>query len=397
MKTRVLPAESPDPNAVLSASYPSRGAAEELSQRICALLREGGYGVGDRFKTDDELVELTGLSRSTVRRALIAIKEEGWLSSKAGLGTFVGRVSGTSVTVRGTVAAPAIRIGVMAFNSRMPVFDWLTPLLLNGVNEVAGPAGTRVELLGGFADTLEQSLERLERCHPDVIACLSSDPGDAMLLRAASDRGMRCIVVGTLFPDLSVPRVCEDNRGGMDLAVRKLAAMGHRRIGLVMRRWVGSWLFKRHEQWHDSLQALGLPFDEQLMHWLPQSDAKVMAREAIEELGGWIENTRPTAVICGHYLPAMHLGHLRREGRLRIPQDLSVVVVDRHPEVQWMLGIEPTTIELPLAQIGRTLVDLAHQWRNGVQPPTLTQIPMTWRDGLTVAPLDGATGGVPNG
>ncbi len=389
MKTTGPREGSLDVSVVLSASYPSRGAAEVLSQRVCHLLSKGGYGQGDRFLTDDELVGVTGLSRSTVRRALIGLTQGGWLDRRAGLGTFVGRVSERGVgqgEMRVEAGARAMRLGVIAFNRKVPAYDWLTPQLMQGISACAGPMGARVELLAGLSESFGESLEQLERSGQDVVLCLSADPSDAMLVRAASERGLRCMVAGTLFPELEVPRVCEDNRSGIDFAVRRLAELGHERIGLVMRRWVGAWLFKRHEQWHDTMRELGLPMDEQLMHWLPQGDEKLSSPEAIAELSDWIRTARPTALICGHYLPALHLGQLRREGRLAIPEDLSVVVVDRHPEVSRMLGMDPTSMELPLHAMGRTLVEHAARWCAGEVPASLTQLPMTWRDGATVRP-----------
>ncbi|MEM6392408.1 MAG: substrate-binding domain-containing protein [Planctomycetota bacterium] len=379
---------SAQPAHVLAAEYPSRGAAEVLGQRVAELLRGGAYGVGDRFLTDDELVEATGLSRSTVRRALSDLTRAGWLDRRAGRGTYVGRTEGPALPA----ATPplgmnqTIRVGVLAFSGHNPAYDWLTPPVLRGMNEVASVHGVRVELTPGFTGKLSEAAERLDADRPDVLISLSDRPRDAMLLRLASERGVRCMVMGTPFSELDLPRVCEDNRGGMALAVKRLAELGHERIGLVMRRWPGGWLFKRHEQWHASLEELGLDHDESLMHWLPLGDAEFNSTASVNALQQWIERVRPSVVLGGHYSPAQHLGELVRAGRLRVPEDVSVALIDQHPEAEFMLGMRPACVELPLQEMGRRAAELSVAWCSGQAPPSLTKLPMKWSPGPSLAP-----------
>ncbi|MEM1098609.1 MAG: substrate-binding domain-containing protein [Planctomycetota bacterium] len=378
----------------LSEPFPSRGAAEVLARRVRDLLRSGAVAAGDRFLTDEELVAVTSLSRSTVRRALAGLRSEGWLQSQAGLGTYVGRAvvvaepqpKGAS-SVRSAPSLGGLRLGMIAFSEQTPSYDWVKPAVLRGIHEVADKYDARVELLTGMSRsgaTLDDGLRRIERSGVDAIVCLSVDPSDALLLRSASERGLRCFLAGTAFPDLPVPRVCEDNRAGMDDVVRRVAGLGHERIGLVMRRWPSPWLFKRHEQWHDTRRELGLPLDEGLMHWLPQADEPMMAESTFSELASWIERAQPTAVVCGHWAPALHLGQLLRNGAFRVPDDFSLVVIDQYPEVPSMLGVQPATLEVPLVEIGRTLVRLAAGWVEDQAPPSLTKLPMVWRDGDTL-------------
>ncbi|MEM7576950.1 MAG: GntR family transcriptional regulator [Planctomycetota bacterium] len=381
---------------LLAEPFPGRGAADVLARRVREVLHSGALSAGDRFLTDEELVEITSLSRSTVRRALSGLRDEGWLKSQAGLGTYVGTVVPSSATADcGSVAAErssssALRLGMIAFSELTPAFDWLKPAVLRGIHSVADEFGTRVELLTGVGSSdmkVADGVKRLEQSGVDTVVCLSVDPADGLLLRLASERGMRCFLAGTAFPDLPVPRVCEDNRAGMDAVVRRLAGLGHERMGLVMRRWPSPWLFKRHEQWHDTRRDLGLPADEGLMHWLPQNNDALMADSAFTGLARWIERAKPTVVICGHWAPALHLGQLMRSGAFRVPDDFSLVVIDQYPEVPSMLGMQPATMKVPLEEIGQTLVKLSAQWCAGEQPPSLTKLPMGWIDGDSLRPV----------
>jgi DNA-binding LacI/PurR family transcriptional regulator len=75
-----------------------------------------------------------------------------------------------------------------------------------------------------------------------------------------------------------------------------------------------------------------------------------------------------------------------REGRLRVPQDVSYATIDLHPDVEQVMGVRPAGALLPLREMGRKAVELAAAWRDGNPPPAITKLPMTWQDGPTLAP-----------
>jgi len=74
-------------------SKPGRGDGIALHHRIATLLKDGiasgRYQPGDRLPTEGELVDLHGVSRVTVRRALQSLEQQGLIRRRAGHGTFV--------------------------------------------------------------------------------------------------------------------------------------------------------------------------------------------------------------------------------------------------------------------------------------------------------------------
>ncbi len=70
---------------------------ELARQTIETLMRQ--HGPGERLPSEDQLAELCGVSRPTVRTALIALEQEGLVIRRHGLGTFV-------VKPRSTMKAP---------------------------------------------------------------------------------------------------------------------------------------------------------------------------------------------------------------------------------------------------------------------------------------------------
>lgn len=61
----------------------------ELADRLRSDIDAGAYEPGDRMPSEPALVESTGYSRSTVRKALQTLVDEGYITKAQGKGTFV--------------------------------------------------------------------------------------------------------------------------------------------------------------------------------------------------------------------------------------------------------------------------------------------------------------------
>jgi len=79
-----------------STEFPSRRAAEELRTQVVRFLMLERSATGTRFLTDQEMVVRSKLSRSTVRRVLDVLHQQGWIDRRIGQGTFVGPRVGTA-------------------------------------------------------------------------------------------------------------------------------------------------------------------------------------------------------------------------------------------------------------------------------------------------------------
>ena len=76
-----------------------RQIAEQLRSAITA----GEYAVGSRLPAERDLVKQLGVSRPSVREALIAMEVEGWVEIRTGSGVYVLERSGT---LRASAVAP---------------------------------------------------------------------------------------------------------------------------------------------------------------------------------------------------------------------------------------------------------------------------------------------------
>jgi DNA-binding LacI/PurR family transcriptional regulator len=168
----------------------------------------------------------------------------------------------------------------------------------------------------------------------------------------------------------------------VSVALRHLKAAGHRRIGWVSssvvdertnRLWVSTFLSELNI-------AYGAANDAIL------SFRSLERRRFIQ----WYEKFRPDAILTSCVDPRnpFLIGWLRKEG-YRVPQDVSVAVVNLQEESEFSGVIEPDSL------IGRTAIDLlARMLQNGERGipeyPLLQLIEGKWNEGTTIAPLNKA-------
>ena len=391
-----------------------------MRERVIYHLVHADAAPGNAFFSDAELVERSGLSRSTVRRALDALHREGWVSREAGRGTFAGpRLAQIGQMVqppRSAAPGRALRLGVVIFDVAGLAEDWITPHVLAGIDEAAEEAGVTIEIVGSRSDDADVILRRLDRDRPDVLASLAAKPRDALLLRDAIRLGIPSLVMGTAHQYLGLPAVVEDNAAAARAAVGMLAEAGHERVGLLLNRWPAGWVFERQEGFERAMLDAGLDVDVPGTCWLGAADhpgvreRRVSHRDsaltrraadegqpgafeplsnAVERATAWLDRHRPTAVVAGSYIPAWAVGEASRSLGLSIPRDLSVVAFDPHPDLAtWLGSARPTLVRLPLRAIGRTIARVSRSLAEGADPEAVGRVlvPFETEPGQTLAP-----------
>jgi DNA-binding FadR family transcriptional regulator len=86
-----------DPRHRLTAFRPleaPRGLAQELVQRLTADITSGKLTPGARLPTEQEMIAATGVSRTVVREAVAALRAEGLVVTRQGVGTIVADGTG---------------------------------------------------------------------------------------------------------------------------------------------------------------------------------------------------------------------------------------------------------------------------------------------------------------
>ncbi len=138
------------PNASLStarALCAPRSLTGELVTRLAEDITSGRIAPGSRLPTEQELIAATGVSRTVVREAVAALRAEGLVVTRQGVGAFVPENARRSLRIE---------------------FDWMSPLReVLDVMELR--TGIEIEAAGLAADRAStQQIRRLLRCLDDI-------------------------------------------------------------------------------------------------------------------------------------------------------------------------------------------------------------------------------------
>lgn len=184
-------------------------------------------------------------------------------------------------------------------------------------------------------------------------------------------------------PAVDAPSFATDDRAAMELAVRHLAAQGHRRVGLT----VGPERFVPAARKIEGFRAA-------CAQHLSDPDPPVEVSLYSVEAGGatlpTLLEAGCTGVVCGSDLMALGVIHAARARGLRVPEDLSVIGFDDSPLVAFT---DPplTTLRQPVAHIVQAATSTLLAMLTGT---TVARHEMTFTPELVVR---GSTGAAPNG
>lgn len=369
----------------ITPPFPARLGGQRLREQIVASLLRQRLAAGTRLPTDDELVVQSGLSHATVRRAMRLLERQGWVERRVGQGTFVGgRVLMPVPPARPAAEAGArqvLRVGVVCQRGDY-LWMWLDHLILTGLEAVAEAEALSIELLSASSEEWPRLCQRLAQTRPEVVVCIMPLWSKYAVLATAGQLGLPCLTAGMRAPELGLPNVYEDGAQGLQLAVAHLVAHGHRRIGLLLPTVPYRYVFDRRAGYLAALGAAGLPEDPALVLWV---DLDQPIDERTARCGQWLQQSRPTAVVCAMSDLTKELGRLREAGVVRIPATLSVVVFDQEPLAVERLGAAPTHVALPLQAMGEWCGRTARALAGGHEVPRPAPLPCTLVPGATVA------------
>ncbi|MEL7088500.1 MAG: substrate-binding domain-containing protein, partial [Planctomycetota bacterium] len=386
--------------------FPKRGATQELERRVVDYLCEQRPAPGSPLGTDREIVDLTRLSRSTVRRVMERLDRDGWVDRHAGRGTFVGKrvllldeidagpeamrddkhsadelaiqqATMTAVASRESdersaevsIRSPrkkTLRIAVLISRIEDLSHDWFSLGVISGLDAAAAEHGGQIELIGTREARPDVLADRLRRTRPDALAYLAWKPEYLSLVEVGHRVGFPTIFANTAFARPNwTHSVCEDNTQAVEIAVEALWEAGHRRIGLAINRWPEPWVFERHRAFENAIRRRsGVPLGLQTA-WLDSavdlSDEGIdRNNEAmVDRLAEYLAVNRPTALVSASEVTSDVLSRLITRGGISVPNDLSVVCIDQPPDLPDRLGVEPTVVCLALDEIGRGLYEAA--------------------------------------
>ncbi|MCG8970288.1 substrate-binding domain-containing protein [Streptomyces sp. CL12-4] len=345
-----------------------RQLARELRERI----RQGTWPADSRLPTEKQLAESSRTSVSTVRRAVDELVAEGLVVRRQGSGTFVlpPDAPGPNRALVGVV---------------VPDTAFYYPRVLQGIEETLSAAGARLLLACSGYDQERESKDLQDMFDAGVDGLLvvptltGPEAAEHYLARLAALPVPAVLVErrGTSLGDTN-EYVCTHHEAGAYDAVRHLAALGHRAIGLALRdpSPTAAPVAEGFRQATAELDCTTTEFRATREEWSPATADRCLA--ALRAAG-------VSAVVCfGDRQAAMLVGAARRAG-LTVPGDLALVAYD--DEIADLADISLTAVAPPKHLLGITA---AETLLRRLDNPALPRRRVLLRPGITVRQSCGA-------
>ncbi len=304
---------------------------------------------GDQLPTEKEMVQASGVSRVTLRRALANLQSEGMIYSVQGGGYYVGRVFQNS-------SMNFIPFVVSYDNHTSKILD-----VIQGAQDYLDSVHCRLSVTISGRDP-NREREIIHQYYQDGIRCLivfpvsSEDNIDFYFEMARS--GMNFIFIDRKPTSLSSCNFIQsDNMMGGYVATRHLVDQGHRRIaafGLEPMQHTST-IGERVNGYKRALQECKLDIPEKHYFYSPYRVSSPDLEALLDPNNGY------TAVFCISDAAAVDFAqHAYRMG-IRIPQDISIVGFD-NLDITANFSPPISTIEQSFTSLGKTGAEIAYSY-----------------------------------
>ncbi len=223
--------------------------------------------------------------------------------------------------------------------------DWVDQMLLGGIL-TCSQHGYRmmVELVDTHSDHVERELgAALSALQPDGVILTPPHSENHLITALLAERGIPFARIGS---DVQGPGIAltMGDEGAAHLATTHLAALGHRRIGMIAGPSQYSLSGWRIDGWKRALAEAGLPHEGMLEVGDFGYESGTRAARAL-----LTRNPDCTAIIASSVQMALAALEVARERGLSVPRDLSLISFDNTPIVRFT---QPplTAIDQPIAE-----------------------------------------------
>lgn len=313
----------------------------------------------DRFLTEKELCEIHGVSRQTVRQALMCLENENVISRVRGSGAFVASGYAQSDPV-GQIR----NIGVIStyFN------DYIFPHIVTGIESVLNDSGFSMQLAITHNKVAEEQQALQSMISGGVHGLIvepskSALPNPNMELYAELRRkNIPVVFFNAKYPWSDYPCVAMDDEAAGRIAADFVFTQGHRRVaGIFALDDIQG--HKRYSGFTKSCIAHGLRNAEDNVLWFATSDKNSVFTSGSDRLLELISES--TAFVCYNDNIAIKLLQFCKERDIRVPDDLSVIGIDDSKYAS-ICDVPLTSVAHPQRRLGEAaaekLVDMINSY-----------------------------------
>lgn len=337
----------------IQTSKPNKTLHEEVAEKIQAEIIRSNLAPGEKLGTELELAAYYGVSRSTIRQALISLENAGLIERLHGRGTFVAekRASRSGGGSNVHVIVPYLST---SFTGRI-VMGAQEELFKNGFTVSVLSTNNSTEAEGEYIKRI------IEEGSPGVIIHATESRYYNPMIFQLQQAGIP-LVMTRHYRFMDVSYIEADNyQGGYD-ATKYLIGLGHRHIGLVTKPpgFLAS-LHDRIQGFRDAMSDHNLVVKREMMltnlrdyrYVYVEDRTKEHEQQVIDDLKEFLSRSpEMTAVICLNDYTAADLARAARLVGRKVGEDLSVMGFDN---IGLSASLDPpiTTVNCPTYEIGR--------------------------------------------
>jgi DNA-binding LacI/PurR family transcriptional regulator len=341
-----------------------------LRSALLGALQDGTFKVGDRFLSEPELIHRYGVSRATVREAIISLEQDGWLRRLQGKGTFVSERPKVHLTV--AVIAPYLyATETVEFRAGTDVI----PLLMQSIEHHARKKGVSISL---YLDNLEIETERenlltvVERGVDAVLMWYIGGETNLECLRQLKDTGVPLVLFDRYVDEIDVDAVSTDNRLGAYRATQRFHSAGFPAVDYITGPIDSTVLRDRLQGYVAAMEERGL---KPRVHELKQDVGDGADRPNYDRTRELVRKLEfPTAIFTADATRLAVISQIVDE--LQVPMsDIALGCFDE-PYLNLPEDFLLVRVLQPLREIGRKAIDLTLGRINGnVEPPVRLLLP----------------------
>lgn len=299
---------------------------------------------GQKMYSENELKDMFGVSRQTVRHAIGILEQDGIIRRIQGSGTYINDSRLANLAKR-------MRVSVVTTY----VDGYIFPRTIQGIENVLVEEGYSVQIAftnnqnGRERTILEDIISRDEVAGIIVETTKSGIPNPNLhLYQEIRKRRIPMVFINSYYPQLKIPHVSiNDHMAGWKMT-RHLITMGHKKIGGIFKLDDGQGRL-RYSGYVDAMLDAGLELDDSRILWVDTEDVKHLDK-LTEKILDRLKDC--TAVFCYNDEVAFGLIDILRKAGIRVPKDISVAGVD-DSELAVLGEVTITSAPHPMEELGK--------------------------------------------
>lgn len=293
-----------------------RSLVERVSDTLMEEMANGQWK--EWLPQERSLAQSLGISRNTLRAALVRLRKQGLVEPIRGQGYRV--IKKSKAKPKKTVT----KNNTVVILSPEPL-DWLRPtlgVLIDELRVFLFKAGLTLEVHNGrhyYRSGSPQLLSKLVSQHPAI--CWILIRASERVQQWFDEQEIPCLISGSAFPGVNIPSVDVDQRAVAAHAAGRLLGLGHRQLLLVLEGNTAG-LSNCEMGFRDVVEKTSDASVTALYHSPNIEEIRQLLIKALSK------KNRPTGILVANSYYYLTVSGILHQMGLRVPEDISLICTD---------------------------------------------------------------------